>query len=216
MKKRFLSIVLAVCMLAGTEEIMPGDLTVQAEEVQSGSETTDQTVFTLSSVETQTESFIYSGKANHPAIVVTDTDGQIVDASNYTVTYADNTDVGQATVTVSGDGNYIGTVSASFTILPKGTALSAVTAKKKGFLARWKKQEVQTTGYQLQYGTNAQLKGAKTLTVKKNKTVSAAVKKLKAKKKYYVRIRTYKTVRIDGKSSVLYSDWSKTKTVKVK
>ena len=52
----------------------------------------------------------------------------------------------------------------------------------------------------------------KTVNIKKNKTTSNTVKKLKAKKKYYVRIRTYKTV--SGKK--IYSDWSKSKNVTTK
>ena len=70
--------------------------------------------------------------------------------------------------------------------------------------------------YVFRYKKDAKFKAAKTLTVKKNKTVSATAKKLKAKQKYYVRVRTYKTVKINGKSTKLYSGWSKTKTVKVK
>ena len=100
--------------------------------------------------------------------------------------------------------------------MPKGTNLSKVIAKKKSFLAKWKKQSAQTSGYELQYATNAKFKGAKIKTVKKKKTTSIAVKKLKPKKKYYVRVRTYKTAKINGKSTKLYSNWSKAKTVKVK
>ena len=54
-------------------------------------------------------------------------------------------------------------------------------------------------------------KGAKTATITKNKTVSKAISKLKAKKNY-VRIRTYKTVKVNGKSVKLYSAWSKAKS----
>ena len=46
--------------------------------------------------------------------------------------------------------------------------------------------------------------------------VKTTVKKLKAKKKYYVRVRTYKTVKINGKSIRIYSGWSKAKTVTTK
>ena len=53
---------------------------------------------------------------------------------------------------------------------------------------------------------------SKKVTVKKAKTVSATIKKLKAGKKYYVRIRTYKVV----KKKNYYSAWSKAKTVTVK
>ena len=60
------------------------------------------------------------------------------------------------------------------------------------------------------------MSGAKTVNIGKNKTTSATVKKLKKGKKYYVRIRTYKTVKINGKSVKLYSSWSKVKSIKVK
>ena len=56
------------------------------------------------------------------------------------------------------------------------------------------------------------MKSAKTATIKKNKTTSTTIKKLKAKKTYYVRIRTYKTVQ--GKK--YSSTWSKVKSVKTK
>ena len=81
---------------------------------------------------------------------------------------------------------------------------------------KWNKQTTQTTGYQIQYSTSSKFKGAKTVAVSKNKTTSTTVSKLLAKKKYYVRIRTYKTVKVNGKSTKLYSSWSKAKTVKVK
>ena len=109
-------------------------------------------------------------------------------------------------------GSYSGTVTKTFDIVPKGTKISKVTAKKKGFLVKWKKQAVQTSGYEIQYSVNGKFKSAKTAgNIKANKT-SKTVSKLKAKKKYYVRIRTYKTV--NGKN--YYSDWSAKKSVKTK
>lgn len=117
---------------------------------------------------------------------------------------------------MTGTGNYTGTLTAQFTIIPKGTSLAKVAAKKKAFSVKWKKQTTQTTGYELQYSTSKKFKGAKSIIIKKNKTTSSTVKKLKAKKKYYVRIRTYKTVKINGKSQKIYSEWSKAKTVSTK
>lgn len=177
---------------------------------------TAPTTYVLSYVSPSVNSVIYNGGEQKPSVVVTDTAGQVKDASNYTITYSNNVNVGQATITVTGIGNCTGTVTATFTILPKGTKLSKVTAKKKKALVKWKKQTAQTTGYQIQYGRNAKFNGAKITTIKKNKTASATLKKLKAKKKYYVRIRTYKNVQINGRSTQLYSNWSKAKTVKVK
>ena len=69
------------------------------------------------------------------------------------------------------------------------------------------------TGYQIQLATNKKFtKNKKTVIVKGYKKVSKKVKKLKAKKKYYVKICTYKTV--SGKK--YYSPWSKVKTVRTK
>ncbi|MCI6820753.1 MAG: fibronectin type III domain-containing protein, partial [Clostridiales bacterium] len=100
-----------------------------------------------------------------------------------------------------------------FTINPKSTSLSTLTATKKGFTAKWKKQSTQTSGYQIMYATNSKFtSGKKTVTVSSNKTTSKKITKLKAKKKYYVKVRTYKKVG----STKYYSSWSKVKTVKTK
>ena len=48
------------------------------------------------------------------------------------------------------------------------------------------------------------------------KKVKLDVSKLKAKKKYYIRVRTYKTVKVNGKSKKIYSGWSKVKAVTTK
>lgn len=97
---------------------------------------------------------------------------------------------------------------------PKETAVTGKPkASKKAFTVKWSKQ-TDVSGYQIQYSTNKKFrkKGTKIKTVKKPSAVKVTIKKLKAGKKYYVRIRTYKTV--NGKD--YYSGWSKAKTVKVK
>lgn len=54
------------------------------------------------------------------------------------------------------------------------------------------------------------------VAITKNNTISKNISKLKAKKTYYVRIRTYKMVKVDGKSTKIYSEWSKSKKIKTK
>ena len=72
-------------------------------------------------------------------------------------------------------------------------------------------------GYQIQLATDKKFKkNKKTVTISKQKTTKTTVKKLKAKKKYYVRIRTYKNVKYQGKTIKVYSSWSKVKTIKTK
>ena len=154
----------------------------------------------------------YTGKNLYQSITVTLGGKTLVNGTDYKVTYKNCANIGTATLTISGINAYSGTITKTYKINPKGTSLSKVTAGKKAFTATWKKQATKTTGYQIQYSTSSNFKNAKTVTVKKNKTTKTTVKKLKAKKKYYVRIRTYETV--NGKN--YYSSWSKAKTVKTK
>ena len=163
-------------------------------------------------------SVTYNGKAQKISVNVKDSAGKAVASTHYSVSYSSNKNVGEATVTIKFRGNYTGSVKKTFRILPKGTSLSKISAKSKGFLAKWKKQAAQTDGYQIQYSTNSKFKGkdTKTVSIKKNGTTSKSVSKLKAKKKYYVRIRTYKAVKIKGKNVTLYSAWSKAKAIKTK
>lgn len=93
----------------------------------------------------------------------------------------------------------------------KKTSIKKVVSKKKSLKIMWKKVSG-VNGYQIQYSTSSKFKKAKKITIKKAKITSKTIKKLKAKKKYYVRIRTYITV--NGKRK--YSIWSKKKSKKTK
>lgn len=85
------------------------------------------------------------------------------------------------------------------------TTITSVKAQRKAFTVKWKKK-TGITGYQIQYSTNSKFKkGNKSIKIKNAKTISKKITKLKAAKKYYVRIRTYK-----GKK---YSSWSKKKCI---
>lgn len=160
-------------------------------------------------------SYTFDGKVKTPAVTVKDNNGQIIDSSNYSVTYqSGRKNPGKYYVTVTFiNGVYTGSQTLSFTINPKATSIKSVSAKSKAFKVSWNKQDKQTTGYQIQYATNSKFtKNKKTVTISKNKTTSTTVSKLKAKKTYYVRVRTYKTVN----GTKVYSSWSKPKSVKIK
>ena len=95
---------------------------------------------------------------------------------------------------------------------PKSVSSKTVKAAKKAISVEWKKVSG-VKGYQVQVATDKKFKkNKKTVTIKKQKTTKTTVKKLKAKKKYYVRVRTY--IIVNGKK--VYSSWSKIKTVKTK
>jgi len=113
---------------------------------------------------------------------------------------------------ISGKNYYSGWAYLTTPTKPATVTLSSVkSTKSKKITVKWKKATC--TGYQVQYSTSSKFKkGNKTVAVSKSKTTSKTISKLKGKKKYYVRVRAYKTV--DGKK--YYGSWSKVKSVKVK
>lgn len=161
-------------------------------------------------VELQYNSVTYSGKAKKPKVEI---EGLVAN-HDYTVSYINNKKVGVATVLITGIGDYSGEIEEDFKIVPKGTTFTSLKGGSKKITVKYKKQATQTTGYQIQVSTSSKFTAAKTKTknIKSNKTLSTTISSLKAATKYYIRIRTYKTV--DG--AKIYSSWSKTDTVKTK
>ena len=127
-------------------------------------------------------------------------------------------------VTVKGTGKATITVTAKATStysksvkkitvygVPKKPEMKKLTAGKKRFTVQWKKDK-KADGYQVQYSTDKKFKkNVKSMNVSKKNT-KATVKKLKKRKTYRVRVRSYK--KINGKK--YYSGWGKVKSVKVK
>ena len=172
----------------------------------------------VSNVKLSSTSYTYNGKTKTPGVTVKDKKGRkLKKGTDYTVKYSSGRkNVGRYAVKVTFKGNYTGSKTVYYYIIPKSTSISRVSALRKGFKLSWKKQKTQTTGYQIQYSTSKKFKKAKAVNVSKNKTTSKSIKKLSSKKKYYVRVRTYKKVKINGKTKKVYSSWSKTKTVKTR
>ena len=98
------------------------------------------------------------------------------------------------------------------TLFPYTTLFRSPKASSKGIAIRWKKQPKSTTGYQVQVSASKKFtkKGTVTKTVKKKSVTKLTVRGLKPGKTYYVRVRTYKTV----KGKRYCSGWSKMKFVK--
>ena len=154
----------------------------------------------------------YNGKAQKPAVTVVDnTRGAVLtEGTDYTRTDASNTTPGTATVTLTFSGNYTGTKTLSYKIVPKKTSISRVSAGKKKATVSYKKVSG-ISGYQVKAGTNrAVTKGTKTKNTTKTKYT---MKSLKSKKRYYFKVRTYYTTSAGKK---VYSSWSGVKSVKVK
>lgn len=188
-------------------------------------EETKETIYRPSSVSLSATSYTYDGRSKKPGVSVTDVAGKTISSSSYDVSYdRDTTSAGTHTVQISFKGNYSGTVTRTYTIRKaatkpavkpattttsiKGTSITKLSKMKKAFKVNVKKQK-SITGYQVQYSLNGNFQGAKAKTFK---GTSLTVKKLKAKKTYFVRVRTYKK---SGKNTT-YSPWSAAKTVKTK
>ena len=153
----------------------------------------------------------YSGKTLSPVVTVKFGATKLKKDTDYTVTYKNNKNVGLATITVTGKGNFTGSKKVTFKINPKGTVFTKLTGGKQQVALKWKNPK-NITGYEIQYSLKKDFSGSKTVTVKKAKTLATTIKKLKENKTYYVRIRTYATV----SKKTYYSEWSKAKSVKTK
>ena len=120
---------------------------------------------------------------------------------------------GTVKITITADNSNYNTATKTITItVPDKTTLSMVTSPSAGKMKIVWKKNTTVTGYQIQYGLKSSFSGAKKATISKKSTVSKTIKSLKKGKKYYVRIRSFKTV--GGKK--YYSAWNAKKSVTIK
>ncbi len=154
---------------------------------------------------------VYTGKAIKPTVTVKYGGKKLIKDTDYSVSYKNNKKIGSATVTITGKGDYTGKKTVKFDIIPKGVKISSLTAGKKQLTVKWAKGS-SITGYEIEYSLKKNFKDSKFVTIKKAATTKTVLKKLQAKKTYYIRIRAYKTV--NGKK--YYSAWSAIKNKKTK
>ena len=153
----------------------------------------------------------YTGKNITQSITVKYNGKTLKNGTDYTVSYSNNKKVGTATVKITGKGSYTGTITKTFKINPAKQEIQKLTAKSKAFFVDWA-QKGSATGYEIQYATNSKFTSAKKVTITNNKTDTKTISKLSGKKKYYVRVRSYTTV----KGTKYYGAWSASKSVTTK
>ena len=153
----------------------------------------------------------FTGKNITQSITVKYNGKTLKNGTDYTVSYSNNKKIGTATVKIAGKGSYTGTITKTFKINPAKQEIQKLTAKSKAFFVDWA-QKGSATGYEIQYATNSKFTRAKKVTITNNKTDKATVSKLSGKKKYYVRVRSYTTV----KGTKYYGTWSASKSVTTK
>lgn len=198
--------------------IFQGWYTSSGEKFDFSTEITEDTVLTakwkegtsiasltFSSVSDQ----VYTGKAITPSVTVKDGSTTLVAGTDYTITYSSNTKVGAATITIKGIGDYGGSKTITFNIIPKKTKITSAKSTKKGTVKlKWKKSST-VTNYVIYRATKKNGKYKKIATTKKTTYTD---KTAKSGKKYY-----YKVVVVKKSGSIVYSSKkSAAKKVKVK
>ena len=153
----------------------------------------------------------FTGKNITQSITVKYNGKTLKNGTDYTVSYSNNKNIGTATVKITGKGSYTGTITKTFKINPAKQEIQKLTAKSKAFFVDWA-QKGSATGYEIQYATNSKFTSAKKVTITNNKTDTKTISKLSGKKKYYVRVRSYTTV----KGTKYYGAWSSVKNVTTK
>ena len=163
--------------------------------------------------------YVYDGSKKKPSLTVKAGSDILKKNTDYTVKYASGRrNVGRYSVKVTLKGKYTGTKTVYFKIIPKGSTVKSVISYKRALKIKWSRRSTKMsskriTGYQIQLATDPDFtENVKKIKIKGYKSTSYKVTKLKAKRKYYVRIRTYRT----ANGVTCYSKWSKAKTKKTK
>lgn len=170
---------------------------------ECGEQKPDSTVVIpkINTVKLSNTSYTYDGKNKKPSVTVVDRTGKALKANvDYTVTYdKDCTSVATHYVKITYKGEYSGTKTLSYKIsMPKLSTPSVSKASSTKVKISWKSVSGMT-GYQLSYSTS----NKKTENIKTIKTNSYTITATK-NKKYYYKVRAYKTV--NGKN--IYGEWS--------
>ena len=151
----------------------------------------------------------FTGSNITPSVTVKVAGRTLTSGTDYTVSYSNNKNVGTSNVYVYGKGNYSGSLSAKFDIVPAKQQIQKLETKYKGFYIDWA-QKSSATGYDVEYSVNANMSGAVSKHLTANKPDTLTVSGLAGDKTYYVRVRSYTNV--NGK--VYYGAWSDVKSIK--
>ena len=172
----------------------------------------------IGEVNLKTTTFIYDGQEKQPCYSVEDAEGSILTENQcYTVSGVKNANsVGEYKIEIKFMNFYSGSKELTYKIIPKGTQLTSVTSAKNQIIVKWSKQATETTAYVLYYATKEDLSDRKYVVIKDTSTLSHTVTGLPSGTKYYVAVRTFKEVTINGETVRYYSKVSPLETITVK
>lgn len=161
----------------------------------------------------------YTGKAITPNITVKYNNKTLVKNTDYTVTYKNNTSIGNASVTITGKGNYNGSKTISFKIVPQTVTSPKVTSTTSSSIKlSWSKVS-NSSGYEIYRSTSKNGTYTKIKDITSNSTLTYTNSNLSSNKKYYYKIRAFKTVNNNkyyGSYSTIISGETKLSTPSIK
>ena len=159
-----------------------------------GSESTGKIVIKrISSVKLSQAVYTYDNKVHRPGVVVKDSSNKVIPATKYTVTYPNTKSIGKVIVKITFKGEYSGTSSRSFKIVPKASAITSAQNTASGIKITWSRS-ANAGGYLIQR-KKGNGKYVTIKTIKSNKTLSyidTAANKQGVR--YAYRVQAYKTV----------------------
>lgn len=172
----------------------------------------------LYSMDLSYETATYSGGVKRPSVTIWDDFGVAASRLSYSndlfeLTYDPGRKyVGTYQVTVTGKGNYVGTLTREFVIKPMKTYITSRSALTGGFKVKWRKVTKQISGYEVRYSTSSSFSTYSTKRITSYKTYSKTIKGLKRHRTYYVKVRVYK----DVNGERYYGSWCTKKSIKTK
>ena len=145
------------------------------------------------SVSLEKSSFVYNGQSITPVVYVAYNHNYLIQNTDFTATYSNNNAPGVATVKIKGIGNYSGSISKTYNILPE--KIASVSIKKSSATSAvisWSAAS-KVSGYEILKFDNAKNAYVHLAHVSNSQT-SYKVSSLKNSTAYYYQVRAYKTV----------------------
>ena len=175
----------------------------------------------VQSVRLNKKNYVFVSNTITPEVIIKTSDGKFLDTANYSVTFVkrnNNKTVtkinrsGQYKAIVVLKEEYTGKKTVYFSVKPAKPKVTSCKKIKKGLIVKWKKPK-EKCKYNIIVADNKKFKNAKSYSASSKKG-KLTLKKVKAGKKYYIRLKAVKKVTVDGRKAYMYSKYSKKKAVK--
>ncbi len=153
----------------------------------------------------------YTGREIMPPVQISLNGSTLVEGEDYELIYSNNINTGTAIITITGTGNYTGSIVSSFIIKPRKTSSFTGNPANKYITLKWN-GNTGAQGYQIYRADVYNGTYQKIKTVTKKTVTSFKNTKLLADHEYYYKIRSY--AKINGKT--YYSSYTTLTTATMK